>query len=165
MKGHPDVRWNLLGSSLWIRPPERSDLPRMKAFLARKDLLTGGNAPAAADLPARGGRRGIPGFLLATDPLGAPAALFRFEPDAEDGVLGFTVPRDGLAHLREGLRLLASGAGSRTRLLRLVIPSVPGDPDLTRALFESGFDRQGARWIHAVERARSAPSPEASHAR
>jgi hypothetical protein len=165
MKNHPGIRWNLLGSSLWLRPPESSDLPRVKSFLARKDLLRGGNAPVPADLPPRAGRRWSPGILLATDPLGAPALLFRFEPGAEEGTIGFVVPKEGLPQLREGLRLLAGAAGTRTRLARLVIPAVPPHPQLARALFESGWDRKGTRWIHAVEREGSHPAAETSHAR
>jgi hypothetical protein len=165
MKSPPGIRWNLLGSSLWLRPPEASDLPRVKAFLARQDLIRGGRAPAPADLPQRAGRRGSPGILLATDPLGAPAALFRFETAADEGTIGFVIPNDGLSQLREGLRLLAEGAGSRTRVHRLTIASVPADASLARALFEAGWDRKGTRWVHAIEREGSSAAAETSHAR
>lgn len=71
--------WQFLGSSLWLRPLEAADVPRLRAFLRRKDVLRAGNLaarlhPGDPEAMAMGSPAGI--SLVATDPFGAPAGVF-----------------------------------------------------------------------------------------
>lgn len=124
MKEQTDNTWSLLGSNLWLRPLEAGDLAKVRAFLARRDLVrsrAGDSASLSRFLPGQddlfSGTSEQPGLVLvATDALGAPAGLLVVHTGFADGPaeLSFAVPSDHV--LSEVLRLVGDGLAAHTPL-------------------------------------------------
>ena len=133
MKERAHDTWSLLGSNLWLRPLEPGDPPRVKAFLARRDLARSRSGDAtglARFLPGDGdlfsAARDQPGLvLLATDAMGAPAGLLVIHTGFADGPaeLSFAVPAAGV--LPEALRLLEDGLAAHTQLVSVTLRVEP----------------------------------------
>ncbi len=149
MKPHRLAAWTLLGSNLWLRPVERADLPRLKTFRARRDLVRSARSLGEAlDHPGRRAARFVAGrnlALVATDPSGAPAGVFVLADAAEEGgaSVAFAVPRDGAQELREALRLLADAARYRSGLRFLEVQASAEAHFLDRLLTGLGWRSSG----------------------
>ena len=138
--------WHLLGSTSWLRPLEEGDLPRLRAFLRRKDVLRGGNLAARLRpvAPARLRMTTAPGVaLVAGDPFGAPAGIFHLREDrvGRTVLLSFAVPRGEVGVLRECLRLLTAALPGRTRAACVRIAGLDQEEEAARVLLASGWER------------------------
>jgi hypothetical protein len=151
-------RWLLQGSSLHLRPAAAADLPRLAAFLARRDLV---RSPLALHLlpedrvpvsAARPDPLRRPLALVAEDVFGAPAGLFALGPAAgRDLELAFVVPAGEERDLREGLRLVLAAARRRTRAERAAVGETGRTPRLDAILVGVGFRREpGVGWIYTL---------------
>jgi hypothetical protein len=163
----PDRPWLLLGSTLWLRPLEESDLPGLRAFLRRKDVVRAGNT-AARLRPSDPGRAVLapgPGVsLVALDPLGAPAGVFHLRETRSGVVLSFAVPRDEPAILRECIRLLILPLAARTRAPRLTISGLAPESEVAPVLLATGWSQEADHLIFELPPASSIAAGLPSHA-
>ena len=166
----PDRPWSCLGSSLWLRPLDDRDIPRLRAFLRRSDVLRAGNTAARLRPgdPKRLTLSAAPGVaLVATDPLGAPAGVFHLREDrsGRSVVISFAVPRGEPEGLRECLRLLAVLLPARTRALRMTVSGLAAEKEAGRALSAAGWKREGSgEWSRDLPARISSEEAPASHA-
>lgn len=130
----PEPPRSLLGSTLWLRPVEPRDAPRLTAFLNRRDLL---RSEPQDGTSARGRR------WLVTDIWGAPACTFTLETGASGtGFLVFAASGGDAGGFLEALRLLADWVRRWTRLERLVTRP-PADVVAHAGLRAAGWEDRG----------------------
>ena len=148
----------MLGSSLWLRPLTQEDLSRCRAFLRRRDLVRAGDreAPLKPKGAGLGTAHGL--TLVATDAMGAPAAVFHLREREGEVALSFAVPAQDPRVLREALRLIVAALSARTRSTRLCIEACTENlGSLSEAVRENDDT-----WILSIPARDEAP---ASHAR
>jgi hypothetical protein len=134
MTPHARSSRSLLGSTLWLRPVEPRDAPRLTAFLNRRDLF---RSEGKAGAPAQGSR------WLATDVWGAPACVLALETEFPGvGILSFAASGGDAGGFLEALRLLADAARRWTRLTRLVTRP-PADLIAHAGLRAAGWTESG----------------------
>jgi hypothetical protein len=165
--------WSLLGSCLWLRPAEQRDVPRLHAFLERRDLARSRGAntaflsrflPEGEDLFAETTPSAM--AMAVMDTMGAPAGFFAVHSGMGDGPaeVSFAVPADEKPVLREALRLLVDGLRAHTQLESVAMRVEPRVFD--SIMVPMGWEqKEEGVWFFRLKRESVSKTTEARRAR